>query len=228
MLSYPNDEIAPQAYFYNAECYFFLQNMEQSASAYKSFYINYPNDKMVPQAMFQVGVSFFNKKDYQKAADAFDEFLKRFPKHQLAKDAALNVALCYKKAFRNDEKSTFARVQIGSLHVQKGNFKDAIQDLETVPGGTVERTEAQYQIGMAYQNLHQDSEAGQAFRKLLSMGPADNDFRIAGLLELAKMIEAKGSTEGLGQIYRDIASSSKNPELRSLAEQKLKELKGGQ
>ena len=44
---------------------FFLNNMDEAASAYKSFYINYPNDKMVPQAMFQVGVSFFNKKDYR-------------------------------------------------------------------------------------------------------------------------------------------------------------------
>src|SRR4029077_17135716 len=46
-LSYPNDEYAGQAYFYNAECYFFLQNMDEAASAYKSFYINYPADKMV-------------------------------------------------------------------------------------------------------------------------------------------------------------------------------------
>ena len=103
MLSYPNDEYAGQAYFYNAECYFFLNNMDEAASAYKSFYINYPGDKMVPQAMFQVGVSFFNKKDYPKAAEAFDEFVKRYPQNPLAKDAALNVALCYKKAFRLDD-----------------------------------------------------------------------------------------------------------------------------
>jgi len=42
--------------------YFFLNNMDQAASAYKAFYINYPADKMVPQSMFQVGVSLFNKR----------------------------------------------------------------------------------------------------------------------------------------------------------------------
>src|SRR6185436_8217693 len=93
MLSYPNDEYAGQAYYYNAECYFYLNNMDEAASAYKSFYINYPADKMVPQAMFQVGVSFFNKKEYQKAAEGFDAFLKKFPQNALSKDAALNVAL---------------------------------------------------------------------------------------------------------------------------------------
>jgi TolA-binding protein len=244
MLSYPTEEYAAQAYFYNAECYFFLNNMDQAASAYKSFYINYPNDKMVPQAMFQVGVSYFNKKDYQKAAEAFDEFIKRFPQHQLAKDAALNVALCYKKAFRleeaaksyskylsmfpNDAKSTFVRLQIGQLYQTKGDFASAIREFESIPSGTVERTEAQYYIGQSYQNLHKESAAEEAFRKLMSMGPKDNEFRIAGLLELAKMTEGRGTTQGLAAIYSEIASSSKNQELVSLAQQKLKELKGGQ
>jgi len=62
---------------------------------------------------------------------------------------------------------------------------------------------------------------------LLSIGPRDNEFRIAGLLELAKIIEGKGSTQGLATIYSDIASSSKNQQIVLLAQQKLKELKGG-
>jgi len=242
MLSYPNDEYAGQAYFYNAECYFFLNDMDQAAGAYKSFYINYPSDKMVPQAMFQVGVSFFNKKDYEKAAEGFDEFVKRYPQNPLAKDAALNVALCYKKAFRLDEaakayqnylllypgdpKANFVRLQIGSLKATKGNYKEAIEDFEQIPSGTAERAEAQYHIGEAYQNLHQDEQAQAAFQKLLSTGPRDSEFRIAGLLELAKMIEGKGSTQGLSTIYSDIASSSKNQQIVALAQQKLKELKG--
>lgn len=86
--------------YHNAECYFFMNDMDQAAGAYKSFYINYPKDKMVPQAMFQVGVSFFQKKDFKKAAEAFDEFVRRHPQDSRAKDAAINVALCYKKAFR--------------------------------------------------------------------------------------------------------------------------------
>ncbi len=244
MLSYPNDEYAGQAYFYNAECYFFLQNMDAAASAYKSFYINYPDDKMVGQAMFQVGVSFFNEKDYAKAGDGFGEFLKRFPQNPLAKDAAINVALCYKKAFRieeaikayqnylqlfpNDDKANFVRLQIGTLYASKGDFQNAIRQFSTVSAGTAERTEAQYHIGDAYQNMHEDAQAQQAFQRLLTAGPRDNEFRIAGLLELAKMIEAKGSTQGLKTIYSDIASSSKNQEYVSMAQQKLKELQGGQ
>jgi len=243
MLSYPNDEYAAQAYYYNAECYFFLNNMDEAASAYKAFYINYPADKMVPQAMFQVGVAGFNKKDYMKAAEGFGEFLKRFPQHQLAKDAALNIALCNKKAFKLDEaiksyqnylllfpgdaKDAFVKLQIGILHAMKGNYKQAIQDFESVPGGTAERTEAQYRIGEAYQNLHNDAGAQQAYERLMGLGPKDNDFRIAGLIELAKMLESKGGS-GLASVYSDIANSSRNQDIVLMAQQKLKELKGGQ
>jgi tetratricopeptide (TPR) repeat protein len=243
MLSYGTDEYAGQAYFYNAECYFFMNNMDEAASAYKSFYINYPSDKMVPQAMFQVGVSFFNKKDYPKSAEAFDEFVKRYPQNPLAKDAALNVALCYKKAFRLDDaiksyqnylllfpgdiKETFVRLQIGTLKATKGDYAGAIQDFELVAPGTAERAEAQYHIAEAYQNLHQDAQAQAAYQKLLSTGPRDSEFRIAGLLELAKIIEGKGSTDGLVTIYSDIAASSHNPQIVQVAQSKLRELKGG-
>jgi hypothetical protein len=96
-----------------------------------------------------------------------------------------------------------------------------------MPSGTAERTEAQYYMGQANQNMHKEAAAEQAYRRLLEMGPRDNEFRIAGLIELAKMIEAKGSTQGLAQIYGDIKSSSKNPDIQNLAAQKLQELKGG-
>lgn len=244
MLSYPNEEFAAQAYYYNAECYFNLDNWDQAASSYKSFYINYPADKLVPTAMFKVGVSLFSKKDYQKSAEAFDDFLKRYPKHEMAKDAALNVALCHRKAFRldqairayqnflllfpGDEKATFVRLQTGQLYASKGNYAAAIKEYEQVPTGMPERAEAQFRIGEAYQNLKKDAEAQAAYQKLLSIGPRDSEFRIAGLLELAKIIEGKGSTQGLAAIYGDIASYSKDARIALLAKQKLQELKGGQ
>lgn len=243
MVSYPGEEFASQAFYYNAECYFFLSQWDEAASAYKSYYINYPNDKMVAQAMFQVGVSFFNKKDYPKAAEGFNDFIQRFPQNALAKDAAMNVALCYKKAFRLDEaikayqnyvqlfpgdaKEMFARLQIGILYASKGDFQQAIADLGKIPSGAPERTEAQYRIGDAYENLHDDAKAKAAFRQLLSMEPCDNEYRIAGLLELAKMTEAAGSTEGLNSVYSSIASCSKNAQVKAAATQKLQELKGG-
>jgi len=152
----------------------------------------------------------------------------------LAKDAALNVALCYKKAFRLDEAiksyQNYLLLYPGdpkSLlspsnrdpEASKGNYQSAISDFESIPSGTAERAEAQYRIGDAYQNLHEEAQALSAFQKLLSIGPCDNEFRIAGLLELAKNIEGKGSTQGLSTIYGSIASCSKNQQIQLLAQQ---------
>jgi tetratricopeptide (TPR) repeat protein len=50
MLSYPTSPNGPEAFFYNAECYFFLKQFENAASAYKSFYERFPKDGNVPQA----------------------------------------------------------------------------------------------------------------------------------------------------------------------------------
>src|SRR4029077_19141100 len=122
---------------------------------------------------------------------------------------------------------TFVRLQIGTLKATKGNYQSAITDFEAIPSGSAGPVAAQYRIGDAYQNLHEEAQAQAAFQKLLSIGPRDNEFRIAGLLELAKIIEGKGSTQGLATIYSDIASSSKNRQIVLLAQQKLRELKGG-
>ena len=129
--------------------------------------------------------------------------------------------------YPGDQKETFVRLQIGSLKATKGNYAGAIQDFELIPPGAAERAEAQYHIGEAYQNLHQASHAEAAYQKLLSVGPCENEFRIAGLLELAKIIEAKGTTQGLSTVYQSIAQCSKNQQIQLLAQQKLKELKGG-
>jgi tetratricopeptide (TPR) repeat protein len=131
--------------------------------------------------------------------------------------------------FPGDAKTAFVRLQIGNIHASKGNYAQAIKDFEQIPAGTAERTEGQYHIGEAYQNLHKEAQAAAAFERLMQMGPRDNEYRIAGLMELAKAKEAAGDTgAGLAAIYRDIAGSSQNKDIVLMAQQKLQELKGGQ
>ena len=61
MLSYPNDEYAPLAYFYNADCFFWLQKWDDAANAYQNFYLSFPKHERVPNAMFQKAVCLFRK-----------------------------------------------------------------------------------------------------------------------------------------------------------------------
>ena len=103
MLSYPNDEYAPLAYFYNADCFFWLQKWDEAANAYQNFYLSFPKHERVPNAMFQKAVCLFRKGSFDDAVADFKAFITKFPDHPLAKEAWLNIALAHKKAFQLDQ-----------------------------------------------------------------------------------------------------------------------------
>jgi hypothetical protein len=67
----------------------------------------------------------------------------------------------------------------------------------------------------------------KAYESLRRLSPKDNKFRLAGLALLGEMYEKEGATAQAIAIYSDIASFSTNAEWRSIAQQKVKELKGG-
>ena len=86
MLSYPNDEYAPLAYFYNADCFFWLQQWDDAANAYQNFYLSFPKHERVPNAMFQKAVCLFRKGSYDDAVADFKDFPGQYPNHPLAKE----------------------------------------------------------------------------------------------------------------------------------------------
>ena len=161
MLSYPNDEYAPLAYFYNADCFFWLQKWDDAANAYQNFYLSFPKHERVPNAMFQKAVCLFRKGAYDDAVDRFQEpSCDRFPDHPLAKEAWLNIALAHKKAFQLDQavnayqyviehyaadpKINAVWLQMGSLLEVQGKLGDAQRTYAKVPPGTPEYPEALY------------------------------------------------------------------------------------
>ena len=149
MLSYPNDEYAPLAYFYNADCFFWLQKWDDAANAYQNFYLSFPKHERVPNAMFQKSVCLFRKGSFDEAVSDFKAFLHRFPDHPLAKEAWLNIALAHKKAFQldqavlaykyviehygSDPKINAVWLQMGSLLEVQGKQAEAERTYAKVP-----------------------------------------------------------------------------------------------
>ena len=72
------------AYFYNADCFFWLQRWDDAANAYQNFYLSFPKHERVPNAMFQKAVCLFRKGSYDESVTDFKAFLHRFPDHPLA------------------------------------------------------------------------------------------------------------------------------------------------
>jgi TolA-binding protein len=242
MLSYPNDEYAPLAYFYNADCFFWLQKWDDAANAYQNFFLSFPKHERVPNAMFQKGVCLFRKGAYDDAVTDFEAFLKKYPDHALAKEAWLNIALAYKKAFQldksvkaynyviqhfeGDPKINAVWLQMGSLLEVQGKRNDAIRVYAKVPASAPEYPEAMYHKSLLYEQAHNPAESRAALEDLRAYPQKKNQYRIAALVKLTEIYEQEGAPAAkLRGLYQDLKASSPDPEIVKQATQRLEELK---
>ena len=242
MLSYPNDEYAPLAYFYNADCFFWMQKWDDAANAYQNFFLSFPKHERVPNAMFQKAVSLFRKGAYDDSVTDFQAFLTKYPEHPLAKEAWLNIALAHKKAFQldqavtaykyvidhyaNDPKINAVWLQMGSLLEVQGKNDEAQRTYAKVLEGTPEYDEALYRRALLSEQQHNSNLSRQLLEKLRLAPEKKNEFRIAALIKLSEIYETEGAPAAkLRPLYEDLESSAADPEIAKQAALRLKELK---
>jgi len=242
MLSYPNDEYAPLAYFYNADCFFWLQKWDEAANAYQNFYLSFPKHERVPNAMFQKAVCLFRKGSYNEAVADFQAFLKKFPDHPLAKEAWLNIALSHKKAFQLDQavaaykfvlqkypgdpKVNAVWLQMGSLLEVQGKIADSIKTYSNVQPGTPEYPESLYRMAMLSEQKRANADVRKHLEALVALPDKKNEYRQAAMIKLSEIYEQSGvPVAKLRELYQDIQSSSTDPEIAKQAGLRLKELK---
>jgi len=241
MLSYPNDEYAPLAYFYNADCFFWMQKWDDAANAYQNFFLSFPKHERVPNAMFQKAVCLFRKGAYDDSVTDFQAFLKKYPQHPLAKEAWLNIALAHKKAFQLDQAVTAYRyviehysadpkinavwLQMGSLLEVQGKHGEAQRVYAKVPEGVPEYSEALYRRALLSEQQHHVAEARQLLEKLRASSEKKNEFRIAALIKLSEIYEQESAPPAkLKLLYQDLQASATDPEVAKQAGLRLKEL----
>ena len=241
MLSYPNDVYSPLAYFYNADCFFWLQKWDDAANAYQNFYLSFPKHERVPNAMFQKAVCLFRKGAYTDAVTDFKAFLAKYPNHPLAKESWLNIALAYKKAFQldqavkayqyvidhyaNDPKINAVWLQMGSLLEVQGKNADAQRVYAKVPVGTPEYPEALYREALLAEQRRNVSEARAKLEQLRNLPEKKNEFRAAALIKLSEYYEGEAAPPAkLKALYQDLLNSTKDPEVAKQAGLRLKEL----
>lgn len=242
MLSYPNDEYAPLAYFYNADCFFWLQRWDDASSAYQNFFTSFPKHERVPNAMFQKAVCLFRKGAFDDSVKDFKAFLNRFPNHALAKEAWLNIALAHKKAFHldqavwayryviehypNDPKVNAVWLQMGSLLEVQGKHGDAMRIYARIAAGAPEYAEALYRRALLSDQQRNSAGSRQLLEQLRAMPGKKNEFRMAALIKLSELYEQEGAPNAkLRALYEDIAVSTTDPQVAKQAQMRIKELK---
>lgn len=243
ILDFPNSTQALQAYYYKADASFLKGDYASAVTNFKNFIVNYPQDALAKDSRFKLAVSYFSLKNYPEAAIAFSDFIEAHPGDPKARDAAINIPVCYAKAgqpyqgieayanflrrYPTDSQVPATHLQMGQLYEEAEDYVKAVEAYKKVPGDQIEIFESLFAQARCYKKLKAPAQEKAAYDALRRLTPRDNKFRLAGLVLLAEELELEGARDQAVAVYQDIASNSTNPEWRQVAQDKIRELKGG-
>jgi tol-pal system protein YbgF len=84
---FPNDKLAPNAYFWIAETYYSEKDFEGAILSYESLLKKYPQSEKAPAALLKQGLSFSEIGDRKTAKVILEQLVERFPKSREAESA---------------------------------------------------------------------------------------------------------------------------------------------
>ncbi len=159
-------------------------------------------------ARFNQALSYENAGDRDSALRAFERFLSRFPQDACVPEARFRMAGLLLEEERSDE----------ALAAYREVYEDPL-------AAVAFRCESLYRAGRQYEATRRFEEAIATLRLVLPLQPADNEFRLASLGELAPLLESRDPARALA-IYRELALSNAAPSVRAVAAQRLATLEG--
>lgn len=242
LLNFSSTSLANKAFFYQAECYYFQDQLDQAAPGYERFVRDFPTDPLAKSALFRLAVCRFKLEQYDQSVELFNEFLTTYPADPLARDAAANLPLCYLKLDRSKEAfDAFSRFlalypkdpQVPSVHFQIGSLLEAQNDCrqavlhyQKAQASGPDRIAALFQEGRCQEKLHMTAAQRQAYEQLTVQAPASDPRRMAALGWLASFYEESGQTAKSVASLKQIVQYSSDPEVVRIAQEKIKQLKG--
>lgn len=154
-------------------------------------------------ARFNQALAYEQGGDREAALRAYDRFVSRFPQDAFVPEA---------------------RFRMANLAIAEGRTALALASYRAVyedPLAAVAfRCESAYRAGRAAQSARRVDEAITAFRAVMPLQPANNDFRLAALGELAQLLETRDRAQSLA-IYRELSHASTSTGVRAVALQRL-------
>jgi TolA-binding protein len=159
-------------------------------------------------ARFDQALSYENGGDRESAVRAYDRFISRFPQDAFVPEARFRMAgLLLAEGRKEEALASYRRV-----------YEDPL-------AAVAFRCESAYRAGREFQTDRRFEEALAAYRVTQSLQPADNEFRLAALGELAQLLEVRDPKQALA-LYRELVKTSTSTGVRAVALQRLAVLGG--
>ena len=171
--------------------------------------------------------------------------LREKERNALERLARFNLALCQEKTghpaaairayerfvrrFPTDARVAEAQYRMGTMHLELGHLQQARTHFEPLCGrediSPLLRAASIYHAGRCSEKLRDNDEARRFYRMALEVTPAQDDYRLAALAHLARLIESQDPMRAR-EVYRDLATNSDNAVRRAMARQRVIALQG--
>ncbi len=151
----PGGELAAEALFWSADCYYNLGQWRDAAQQFERFLEGYPGHQLTGAAVYSLGWAYFNMRDFELAIRHFESFDREHESPPMA-------------LFPYD---VDARLRLGDSHYALSRYEDAIQYYKEVAGADPGGDYAIFQMGNSYFRDDQSFEAVRNFRSLIRTYP---------------------------------------------------------
>ncbi|PKL92515.1 MAG: hypothetical protein CVV21_01805 [Candidatus Goldiibacteriota bacterium HGW-Goldbacteria-1] len=236
---FPNDSMAINANYYVAACYQELKRFEDAIAAYKAFVKNYPKHELAAEVTFNLATTAFQVKNYPEAIFYYERILEKYPDSQYANNSMYNSALAYTELgkhddaikiynsfmlkFGDDDKSKGLKAYIAQIYFEQKRYVEALKAYEEVyqTGTDDEKIQALYTMGNIYGTTENFEKQIETYNRLIDVKPADNVYRLNGLVDLAGKYEEKQAWKDAVRIYEVIKVSNGTKEYVDFATNRI-------
>ncbi|MCD6380581.1 tetratricopeptide repeat protein [bacterium] len=242
---YPDYSGADRAFFRMADSYEQIDSTRAAQKAYNLFIGYFPKSEFVPSSRFRLGMIKFNEGKYQAASDYFNEIMKNAGASSGIRSAALyNMAISLKilnkedkalsefqnwrkEGFDDNKRAAQVAYQIGLILEAQGKYSDAAEEYRTSTAGDSPadlETEIYYRLGFCREKTGDPEGALDAYQNSTAGAGEENPFGISALARSAQLYEKRRDYKKALKVYRDIASSTTDPELVLIARDRVSKL----
>lgn len=219
---WPQDALAPRAYFQVGECYRQAENLLEAAIAYRNMAAAHPRDPLAPKASVLAGGLYLQLGRLDEAEAEFRRVLERTPASPEAPHAQLGLGrvslargnpaaarAAFQAAavlFPGEAVAAEARLRLADTFLAEGNLEEArkrynslLEHRDPVLAG-----EARYSLARVHAAGEQPAAAAAEYEKLMA-APGAGRWSLLARLRLAELRAGAGDTAAALELLRPLA-----------------------
>ena len=236
----------PRAQFMMAESLLQVGEFQAAISAYQRFLNNFPRSPDTPLALFHLASAHYKLKEFDPAAVNYQRLEEEYPDSEFVKPALFNMALSLKTVGKldaaqdaylkyarlvgmGDASSVSALWEVFAIQKDNNNYEGALGTLDQIKASLKPSSdggiEVAYRTGEVYTAMGRTDDAVAAYKRLKTMRPVTNAFRLQGMIKLAELCEKTEPSAAIAA-YEDLARNSPNRKIAQAARERIAALNG--